>query len=300
MYLQKMVAIGLCFWAFYGMAEDFASQKQLFIGNLNTNESFSCQIVRIHANWFLTSAHCVDECKKDHCNLKVLLAKGQQASAWAIISDQDIFLPEEYRKGNFIDTISWDIALLHYQPRYYEFYEFKLNEENPINREKFEKLAKQEEALSQQWKGAIEPVLPELVLHSSVERVELEDNNVVVPRWTHGAMKYYSNPNLILYTGKLKAMWVTSGFGVSMGNSGGGVWMDQNNTLLGIVSAQHRTSLSRKVRKAYPQLGETSEYFAFTGFAESTTWKFINDTLSRYGDKVTTKTLGAMYDFTVE
>ena len=300
MYLQRITAIGLCFWACCVSAgvfsEDFAAQKQLFIVNRTTNESFSCQMVRIHEKWFLTSAHCVNDCLKDRCDLQVLLAQGKQASAWATISDQEIVLPEKYKKGNSPKSIFWDVALLRYQPRRYEF---RTNEGSLINRETFEKFARKDSQLRLQWEGAVNPELPELVVHSSAEMTELDDN-VVVPRWKYGKMQYYSNPNHVLYTGKRQAMWVTDGFGVSKGNSGGGVWVAQDNGLLGIVSAKHQSALPSQVRRAYPQLGKTSEYFAFTGFAEKTTWKFIDDTLSLYGDKVKTKTLEQVDDSEAE
>ena len=51
-------------------ANDYEFQKQLLI-----NGSDTCQAVRIHENWFLTSAHCVAKCKTAACDLRLILAQ---------------------------------------------------------------------------------------------------------------------------------------------------------------------------------------------------------------------------------
>ena len=292
-----MAVIGLCLVAPWAGAEvfsdDFVSQKQVAIINRTTNQPSTCQLIRIHKNWFLTSAHCVDACLTDRCQLRVLLASGDKVSALADISDRDIFIPTEYEEGKLAKSVFWDIALLHYRP---ESYEFKTNDGLLIDQETFERELRKDSVLRRQWNGAINPVLPGLVVYSGSELMQL-DNNIVVPRWTDGAMTYFSNPNYVLYAGKRQALWVTDGFGVSEGNSGGGVWMEQDGGLLGIVSAKQLNLLPSQVRQAYPQLGKTTEFFAFTGFSKKTTWKFIEAVLKQYGDEVQTKKLKKIEDF---
>ena len=300
MHLQKVAVIGLlCLLAPLVGAEvfsdDFVSQKQVAITNLTTKESSTCQLIRIHENWFLTSAHCVDACVEEGCQLRVLLAMGRKVNALADISDRDIFVPQEYREGKLAKSVFWDVALLRYRP---ESYEFKTNDGRLLDADEFRQALKKDSVLRRQWNGAIKPALPELIVYSGADLMTLDKSeNVVVPRWTDGNMTYYTNPNYVLYTGKRQAMWVTDGFGVSKGNSGGGVWTEQDGGVLGVVSAKQMNMLPSQVRQAYPQLGKTAEFFAFTGFSKKTTWKFIEDILKQYGDEVKTRKLRKIEDF---
>ena len=294
-----MTIIGLCFLAPIAGAEvfsdDFVSQKQLAILNRTSNQPSTCQVIRIHENWFLTSAHCVKNCETDRCQLRVLLARGKEVSALADISDRDIFISKEYQEGKLAGSVFWDIALLRYRP---ERYEFKTNDGYLIDRETFEQALRKDSVLRRQWKGAVDPVLPELIVYSGPELMQLDKkDNVIVPRWTDGAMTYYTNPNYVLYAGKRQAMWVTDGFGVTEGNSGGGVWTEQDGGLLGVVSAKQDNQLPTAVKEAYPQLGKTTEFFAFTGFSKKTTWKFVEEVLKQYGDEVKTKKLKKIENF---
>lgn len=261
-------------------ADDFVSQKEFWINNKTT-----CQAMRIHKNWFLTAAHCVEACRSSSCNLKMLLAVGE-VTATANLSASDVFIPEQYMDKDGKANVLWDIALLHYKP---SSYVYQTLDGGITDFETFSQAMKEDPELKVQWRGAANPVYPAVVVYSSEEEMFFNDD-IVVPRWTQGVLSYRSSPDHILYTGKRTAMWVSDGFGVDKGNSGGGVLLENGN-LLGVVSAKRNNDMPARIRQAFPEFAHSSEFFMFTGLSKKTTWPFVEKTLSRYGNRVKTAKL---------
>lgn len=262
-------------------SDDFVSQKEFWINNRAT-----CQAVRIHQNWFLTAAHCVEACRHKSCNLRILLAVGK-VSAYAELSSSDVFIPKQYNEGKSAGTVLWDMALLHYKPTSYTFVSA---ENGPVDMETFSKAMKTDPDLKAQWKGAQKPDVRPLVVYSGQELMHLPEN-IVVPRWTRGDLTYFSNPKYILYAGQRQALWISDGFGVDHGNSGGAVELADSLGILGVVSARKDNDLPADVRREFPEFGQSGEFFMFTGVSKRTTWPFVRDTMARYGDSVKTQKL---------
>lgn len=142
--------------------------------------------------------------------------------------------------------------------------------------------------LKRQWNGAMAPRLAPLLTYSDKDEKFLL-SNILVPRWTRGAFEMLSSPRQILYFGDNAAPWLSAGFGVEKGNSGGGVFLPVYNGgkkrasgLVGIVSAKSLNQLPEAARKRYALYG--SEIFLFNGFSENTTLGFIRRVLTEYRD----------------
>lgn len=266
-------------------ANDYEFQKQFFING----ERDICQAVRIHENWFLTSAHCVAKCQSVACNLRIVLAQGKTVEASALLTSQDVFVPKEYQtvtdKGVRTHT-AWDVALLHYKPGTYEF---RYNDGSPAPQSAFEAARAQEEKFEAQWQGAVSPELPFLYLYSS-ETMHQLNTDLIVPRWDLGEMTSLSKPEQVLYFGNRQGVWASAGFGVQPGNSGGGVYVEKGG-LIGLVTAKRQNDLPVQVKQKYSQFGAASAFFFFNGFSKKTTFKFIRETLARHGAHVKTKEL---------
>ncbi len=262
-------------------SDDFITQKEFWINNKAT-----CQAVRIHKNWFLTAAHCVEACRHKSCQLRILLAVGN-VTASAVLSSSDVFIPEEYTEGKEAGTVLWDIALLHYRPATYDYISA---ETGVVDMATFSKAMKEDPDLKAQWQGAQRPQLRPLVVYSGPELMHLPEN-IVVPRWTRGDLSYFSHPKYILYAGQKQALWVSDGFGVDHGNSGGAVQLANSLGIVGVVSARKNNDLPADVRREFPAFGQNGEFFMFTGLSKKTTWPFVRDTMGRFGDSVKTEKL---------
>lgn len=264
-------------------ANDYEFQKQLLINGRET-----CQAVRIHESWFLTSAHCVAKCKTGACDLRLILAQNDDVQVSAALTSADIFIPQEYQtvteQGVRTHT-GWDISLLRFTPGEYH-YRYADGADAPQSA--FQQALTDEE-FAAQWQGITRPKLPFLYTYSS-ESTRQINTRLVVPRWQLGVMTSLSAPKYILYFGSKQATWGSAGFGVEEGNSGGGVFLDKSG-LLGIVTAKRTNDLPAEIKQKYPQFGVAEEFFFFNGFSKKTTFKFIKDTLTRFGAHVKTKEL---------
>jgi len=268
--------------------DEYMVQKQYLINGKST-----CQAIRIHQNWFVTAAHCVKDCAEQGCQLKMLLAVGENITVSADLNASHVYIPPKYteelaqEKPKSAVLIGWDMALLHFTS---STYNFESTDGVVVERAVFDKALKKDKNLRAQWKAAIEPVVRPLVLFSSEHITHLNDN-LVVPRWDWGEMTYFSDPNYILYLGKRQAVWVSDGFGVEKGNSGGGVLLDSNGGIMGVVSVKKDNDLPPQVLEQFPEFAQTSDFFMFVGFSQKTTWKFVKETLRQFNDRVKTTKL---------
>jgi hypothetical protein len=267
------------------LANDYVFQKQLIVAY--GQKKHTCQAVRIHKNWFLTAAHCVEMCKETVCQTRVVLADGK-VSAVASFTASDIFVPEGYRevtdKGVKTHTF-WDVALLHYQ----KGVTYEYADGGVASPESFQQALAEDADLKTQWDGALKPKIPLLYVFQE-KRVRGMHFNLIVPLWENGEMSFLSKPEQVLYLGQKQSLWASAGFGVDSGNSGGGVYLSKRG-LLGVATAKRVNDLPADVRKDYPAFADNSEFFLFNGFSKKTTFAFIESTLLRFGDRVKTKEL---------
>lgn len=267
-------------------ANDYVSQKELTVSY--GTKKHTCQAVRIHENWFLTAAHCVEMCKSTACDTRVLLAVGK-VSAQALFAADDIFIPTGYRevteKGVKTHTF-WDVALLRYHK---DSVIYEAQDGGVSSAEHFQQALKSDSDLSAQWEGALKPKLPTVYVYQQKD-VRAVHTNLMVPLWTDGEMSFLSQPEQVLYLGQNQSLWASAGFGVESGNSGGGVYFSKKG-LMGIATAKRVNDLPAEVKKDYPAFDANSAFFLFNGFSKKTTFAFIEDTLSRFGDRVKKKNL---------
>lgn len=266
-------------------ADDYAYQKQLII-----NKNSTCQAFRIHQNWFATAAHCVDMCVfNDQCDIQILLAAGP-VNVSVQVDKRDIYVPKEYRTVDAQKRVSthkfWDVALIHYRPQEYHY---QFAEGGNATAEEFSQAVRQSRHLRAQWQGAVNPKIPVLYSYGGPTLMTLPQN-IIVPRWNFGQMQSFSNPQTVLYFGENKSLWGADGFGVDHGNSGGAVVLEDGG-IIGIATAKMNNQLPSAVRAAFPKFGQAYEFFVFNGFAPQTTLKFIQKTMSRFGDRPYVKKL---------
>ena len=67
--------------------------------------------------------------------------------------------------------------------------------------------------------------------------------------------------------------------------------MLEDGGIIGIATAKMNNQLPSAVRAAFPKFGQAYEFFVFNGFAPQTTLKFIQKTMSRFGDRPYVKKL---------
>ncbi len=275
-------------------ADDYVFQKQIII-----NDSYSCQAVRIHPDWLLTAGHCVVPfIYNSSCTIRLIMAQGRGAEASVVEDCGQVFVSTEMNKDKQI-KLSWDIALIRF-PLHENEYEFHDAQGESLSVDEFNVVLQQDPSLRSQWRTRNSKVFPQLYLYGGNEGKFLQ-NPLLVPLWWKGTLTYLTSPQRVAYLGKQHALWVTVGFGVTNGNSGGAVLAMRPNgksVLIGIVSAkeENQNFLSDEVKQYIPDFAQAKEFFIFTGFSQKTTANFIKKTLARFHDQVSMKKISRVLD----
>ena len=278
-------------------ADDYLYQKQIYI-----NDQYSCQAVRIHQNWLLTSAHCVKQYfNKPSCSIRVMVAEGRNASASVLKESCDeVYIHTEQTEDQKTQLV-WDLALIRFtMPQSEDEYEFHDKDGNMIPKDEFKKELAMDSSLRIPWKGRFPRVFPSLYMYKNQHGKFLR-NKLLVPRWTNGVFTYLDSTGRVAYLGGKENLWVTPGFGVEKGNSGGAVLAMRKHkqpVLIGIVTAKedNRDTFSEENKQWVPDLAKAKELFIFTGFGQDTTAKFILNTLARFGDYLQTSKISNVQD----
>ncbi len=180
-------------------------------------------------------------------------------------------------------------------------------QEMELDIESYRRAAEAVPELNRQWKGAVEPRLAPLLTYEDTKE-KLLLSNILVPRWVHGDFENRSSPNRVLYFGDKQAVWISNGFGVTPGNSGGGVFLPvynggkkQTSGLVGTVSARSLNILPDHLRSRYQLPGQ--DLFLFIGFSENTTLAFIRQVMGEFRQRPNVRLLtkfGTVKDITDE
>ncbi|MBR4592089.1 MAG: hypothetical protein IKO35_02665, partial [Elusimicrobiaceae bacterium] len=98
--------------------------------------------------------------------------------------------------------------------------------------------------------------------------------SIVVPRMTQGKLSYLISPSTDVYFVRELQHFISPGFGVRRGNSGGGVFTARGD-LVGLVSSllyspDGSASFQNEEGKTLLTLQNADDYFLFTGFNGST------------------------------
>lgn len=233
---------------------------------------YNCQAVRIHPNWFLTSAHCVySACATRPCTVQITLAQSDLTANVRVkhsTTSPGVFIYGGFFPGqNRISGV--DAALIHFNPQKAEYSYTRTEDGQPLTRAEFEKLLRfdTEAQLQLNASGA------RLLSVAGVSTVRLT-SGIVVPKTTDGVVSYLAGPSPDVYfVGELQH-FISPGFGVRRGNSGGGVFT-RSGDLAGVVSSlmyakDGSASFQDAEGNTVLTLKNAGDYFMFTGFNGST------------------------------
>lgn len=238
---------------------------------------YSCQALRIHPNWLLTAAHCVYAACKDTlpCTVQVTLAEGElreQVRIYHTTAAKRVFIYEGFFPGqNRIS--STDAALIKLDPAAadysFEIWNADKSRWDKISASQFEKLLPS----SPETKAQLNAAGARLVSAANISNARFLPQ-LVVPRMTQGSLSYLVEPVREVFFVRSLRHFISPGFGVQRGNSGGGVFTAQGD-LVGLVSSllyarDGSASFQNEEGKTVLTLKQASDYFLFTGFNGST------------------------------
>lgn len=260
--------------------EAFLVQKEIAVWRTdktyNSRASvYSCQAVRIHKNWFLTAAHCVySACSGSQpCTVQITLAEAemrQTARVYHSTSSQRVFIYPGFFPGqNRISSV--DVALIRFDKDAADFsYARRENDGwKNISQEKFYARLADCPETQDQLNAAGVRLISSANLGNALFRP-----GIVVPKTVNGEVFYLQAPSNDIYFVEKLQHFISPGFGVRRGNSGGGVFTPQGD-LAGLVSSlmyskNGSASFYDSEGKAVLTLQDARDYFLFTGFNGST------------------------------
>ncbi len=258
----------------------FLVQKEIEIWRTDLAASsklpiYNCQAVQIDPNWFLTAAHCVyPACKGSlPCTVQLTLAEGemrQQVRVYHSNNSPHVFIYPGFFPGqNRISSV--DVALIRLDPQQATYSHTTWQEDQwvKISPEQFRKQLK----FSPETKAQLATKSVRLISVANVPNVHFLQR-IVVPRMTSGSLSYLVDPSTEVYYISSLQHFVSPGFGVRRGNSGGGVFTE-NGDLAGIVSSllyskDGSASFQDDEGKTLLTLRNANDYFLFAGFNAST------------------------------
>lgn len=242
---------------------------------------YACQAVRIHKNWFLTAAHCVyTACSGSQpCTVQITLAEAelrQTARVYHSTSSQRVFIYPGFFPGqNRISSV--DVALIRFDPESAEYAYAERGKEGwaSIPQERFYSLLKDSPETQDQLNASGGRLVSSANLGNSLFRP-----GIVVPKTVRGEVFYLQSPSDDIYFVEKLQHFISPGFGVRRGNSGGGVFTPQGD-LVGLVSSlmyskNGSASFYDAEGKAVLTLKNARDYFLFTGF-NGATMNFIRN-----------------------
>ena len=240
---------------------------------------YNCQAVRLHENWFLTSAHCVySACAARPCTVEITLAESPDLLARVRVKHSTVS-PSVYIYRGFFpgqNRISgMDAALIRFVPQKAEFSYVNLADGTPLSPEEFEKKLRfdTEAQLQLNAKGA------RLLNVTGFSTAKLKPQ-IVVPKTTAGVISYLPGNSPEVYFVEELQHFIAPGFGVRQGNSGGGVFT-RSGDLVGLVSSllyaqDGSASFHDAEGKTVLTLKNADDFFFFTGF-NGATMNFIRN-----------------------
>lgn len=296
--MKKLSLLLLCLCGFFPFAhaqeeEDprvnenaFLVQKEIDVWRTDKTYNsqaavYACQAVRIHKNWFLTAAHCVyTACSGSQpCTVQITLAEAelrQMARVYHSTSSQRVFIYPGFFPGqNRISSV--DVALIRFEPESADFsYEAKKKGVwEPITQETFYARLPDSPETQDQLNASGGRLVSSANLGNSLFRP-----GIVVPKTVRGEVFYLQAPSDDIYFVEKLQHFISPGFGVRRGNSGGGVFTPQGD-LVGLVSSlmysrNGSASFYDAEGKAVLTLRNARDYFMFTGF-NGATMNFIRN-----------------------
>ena len=269
-------------------AKDFSYQKQILVTESASSPLAStCQAVYIAPNWLLTAAHCITPAvssaahdlalnPQQDCNVRIVLAQEGEVVLSAAISCEEVHFPQEIVNKEGRKVLPFDLALLHYKDGSvpYEYY----NATTGLPEE-------EDKSLRKKWKRSKpSQFLPLYTVKAKKEEQSPRVYPFTVANVEEGTASYVSFSAVPFFVGNTledpsgaQATWGVRDFGVTHGESGGGVMLrlkDGSLGLLGIVSAA-------TYRLATDGTDESEKFLFFTAFDEEVSLSFIEPFVSK-------------------
>ncbi len=243
-----------------------------------------CQAVRLHKDWFLTSAHCFTSGICDNsCTIAARLFFGRDKGTLNLRYEADISVLHQQTKPNVFlldpqaEKISaarlaaYDIALVHFPPQNSDYTYKDLGTNYLIKKQVFlDEIEKTSGTIpfSQELKGQTPPKL--LLLKTQTQK--LLNRVIMVPSiWDGSTHVLSSQKNPVFFSPKHKFIY-TLNFGIRQGVSGAGV-MTNHGELVGIVASTASLSQTGAVNAV-------DDYSFFAAF-DDTVINFIKKTMGR-------------------
>ena len=288
--MKKWIPLLICLAALSGYAQEeapanvredaFLAQKEIEVWRTDkANDSrvkiYSCQAVQIRPQWFLTAAHCVyTACHGSlPCTVQITLAQGElseQVRVYHSTASPRVFIYEGFFPGqNRISSV--DVALIKLDPSTAD-YSYSAPDKDgvwqTISPQQFNRLLAQ----SPETKAQRQASSVRLISAANLSNAQLLPT-IAVPRLTQGVLTYLVSPSKEVFFVQELQHFISPGFGVRQGNSGGGVFTAQGD-LVGIVSSlvyatDGSVSFRDESGKKYT-LKNARDLFFFTGFNGST------------------------------
>lgn len=263
--------------------KDFLVQKEIAVwrtdkAGFGKTSVYSCQAVRIAPQWFLTAAHCVYNACRDTlpCTVQINLAQAEGELRQTVrvnhtTSSKNVFIYEGFfPEQNRVSSV--DVALIKLDDSaeyFYQAWNGKDAHWETISREQFNLAQKN----SPETRAQLDAVGGLLVGAANLPTSRFLPT-LVVPLTNEGTLTYLVNPSTEVFFVRELQHFLSPGFGVQRGNSGGGVFTTHGE-LVGLVSSvlygrDGSASFRDDEGKTVLTLKNAGDYFLFTGFNGST------------------------------
>ena len=260
----------------------FLVQKEIAVwrtdkAGFGKTQVYSCQAVRLAPGWFLTAAHCVYNACRDSlpCTVQINLAEDGELRQTVRINHsttaKNVFIYEGFFPGqNRISSVDVALIKLDDSARYfYQAWNEKTQSWESISQAQFDKAGKYSPEINAQ----LNSMGPLLVGAANLPTAKFLPTPVV-PRLDEGTLTYLVAPSSEVFFVKELQHFISPGFGVQRGNSGGGVFT-AHGELVGLVSSllygqDGSASFRDDEGKTVLTLKNARDYFLFTGFNGST------------------------------
>lgn len=241
---------------------------------------YTCQAVRIRPQWLLTAAHCVYEACHGKsgvlpCTVEVTLAEAElreRARVSNTTAAQNVFIYGGFAPGqNRISSL--DVALIRLDPQNATYAYEKWDEEGQHWEEISQKQFDAKLFRSPETKAQRSAFNPRLISAANLASSRLLPQ-IVVPLITNGEVSYLISPSQDVFYVQELQHFISPGFGVRRGNSGGGVFTAQGD-VAGLVSSlvysrDGSAAFQNDEGKTVLTLKDARDYFLFTGFNGAT------------------------------
>lgn len=268
----------------YLNVDNFSNSYEINIYREGNSKMIKCQAVRLHKDWFLTSAHCFTSGICDNsCTIEARLFFGRDKGTLNMRYEADIsvlhqkanpnvfLLDPQAEKISASRLAAYDIALVHFPPQNSEYTYKDLGTSYLIKKQDFlDEIAKTSGTIP--FYNALKGQTPPKLLLLKTQTQKMLNRIIMVPSiWDGSTHILSSQKNPVFFSPRHKFIY-TLNFGIRQGVSGAGV-MTNHGELVGIVASTASLSQTGAVNAI-------DNYSFFAAF-DDTVINFIKKTMGR-------------------